>query len=94
MGDFDKESGFSFRKLPAHLILKFLLNEVQRVLYIASHSAVKWMASAAAVQGRCRPLYSEQSGDTDCSPHIEAGLKETHRKKSSSRYSWHVSIKE
>jgi hypothetical protein len=71
--------------LPAYLTLKFVSNEVQWVLYIAPYSTVKWVASAAAVQGRCRPLYSEQSGNTDYSPHIEAGLKETHRKESSSR---------
>jgi len=53
-----------------------------------------WVASAAAVQERCRPLYGEQSGHTDCCPHIEGGVKETHRKQSSSTYSWHISIKE
>ena len=68
--------------MPAHRTVKFVLNEIQSVLFNVSHGAVKWVASAAAVQERCRPLYGEQSGDTDSSPHIEAGLKGTHRKES------------
>jgi hypothetical protein len=93
-GRFRKRHGISFRKLPSQLTLKFVLSNLQKVLFIAPHSTVKWVASAAAVQEIYRPFCGEQSGDKEYSPHIAADLKEKHGKESTSsyRYSWRISI--